>query len=273
MRGWRASVATIAALMLGASGGMAQTSGLIRLTDRDDLFGWEAVGRVDLGRDGYCTGVLIAPDQVLTAAHCVYDRARQGIAPEIIRFRAGLRDGVVIAEAGVARYAVAPGYDPVAGMQAENIRRDVALLHLSTPISAALAAPFHLSDAPAPGQRVSLVSYGRDRDKAPSWQRDCGLLWRAEGVMGFDCAVINGSSGAPVFAKDGGRARILSLVSGGNWEGGESRAYGMDLPDLVARLKQDLRAAVSHPRAANPGFRRAPVGGGSAVSGAKFARP
>lgn len=273
MNVWRISLTPLVALCLLVSGAMAQTSGLTRLTDRDDLFGWEAVGRVDLGRDGYCTGVLIAPDQVLTAAHCFFDAANRAIPAETVLFRAGLRDGLVIAQGQVARYAVASGYDPTAGMQSENVRRDVALLQLASPIPAALAAPFHLYGDAKPGQRVSLVSYGKDRDRAPSWQRDCGLLWRSGGVMGFDCAVINGSSGAPVFARDGGRARILSLVSGGEWETGERRAYGMDLPDLVAMLKRDLRAAPSVTNITSPGFRRVQVGADTAASGAKFARP
>ena len=35
---------------------------------------WEAVGRLDRKGEGFCTGALIAPDIVLTAAHCLYDR-------------------------------------------------------------------------------------------------------------------------------------------------------------------------------------------------------
>ncbi|GAW34665.1 glutamyl endopeptidase precursor [Roseovarius sp. A-2] len=269
----RRILGVVAALCLASGGAMAQSSGLTRLTDRDDLFGWEAVGRVDIGRSGFCTGVLIAPDQVLTAAHCVFDRAKQPVEAAKIRFRAGLRDGEVIAESGVTGYVTAPGYDPRDGMQAQNIRNDAALLRLATPISSALAAPFVVHERPRDGERVSVVSYGRDRDKAPSWQRECNMLWRAEGIMAFDCDVIFGSSGAPVFARHGSRARILSLVSGGQWKSTEKRAYGMDLPALIPTLKRDLRTATAGQASVNPGFTRVQVGTGKRASGARFAKP
>ena len=268
-RGLHIAAFAVAVLATQASAG----SGLIRLTDRDDLFGWEAVGRIEIGTNSYCTGVLISPHLVLTAAHCVYDRELQAVRAEDLTFRAGLRDGKTIAERKIARIAAHKGYDPQRAYGAENIRHDAALLELAEPIPTGLANPFVLHQGAGDGQRVSVVSYGQGRDDALSWQRDCGQLWSAQSLIAFDCDITFGSSGAPVFVREGSRARILSLISGGgNAHDGTQVAYGMDLAPLVSALKRDLRA-MPRAQAANTSIRRVKVGQGGGASGAKFAKP
>lgn len=251
---------------------LATPSELIRLTNRDDLLGWEAVGRIDLGQDGYCTGTLIADNIVLTAAHCVFDKQGAPLLPERIVFRAGLRDGAAIAARNVRRFVVADGYAPFDGMSAENVRRDVALLELDTPILTATASPFALHQNPRRGDDVSVVSYGRQRDDALSWERQCDILRRGQGLISFNCNVTFGSSGAPVFSDGGYRARIVSLVVGGHkTEHGTTVAYGMELPDTVDALKRKLRAtAYSTPSTANTGFRQVDVTRDGSTSGARF---
>ncbi len=276
--------AAIAALSLGLvlPGWAGANSGLVRLDDRRDLLGWEAVGRVEIAGRGYCTGVLIATDLVLTAAHCVYDRAsgRRYEAGEM-QFQAGWRLGTSIAERGVARVAAHPGYVPSRGLTAEQVSVDAALLRLDNAIPAALAAPFVLHGEAQAGERVSVVSYGQGRSETLSWQRDCGLLGRGQGLMAFDCDVTFGSSGAPVFTRQGQRARILSLVSSGGTREGAPISFGMELPPVVAELKRALRRAGPVPRTgeiAPTSARRLRVGDSQESDerpgiGARFVRP
>jgi protease YdgD len=246
-----------------AGGALADTTGLRRLTTRVDTFGWEAVGRIDVAEGGYCTGTLIAPDLVLTAAHCIFDPV-SGTArdPREVRFRAALRDGAMVAEARVARMVAMPGYQPGAPASADNIRLDVALLELADAIPSGVAAPFLIADAAVRGREISVVSYASGRDNALSLQRGCNVLGRQDGLMAFDCDVTFGSSGAPVFDWSAGRARILSIISAGNRSDEGTVAYGMALPDAVSVLKAGLRsgAGVIAPPAEETGAGTAKIG-------------
>ncbi len=246
--------------------------GLRRLTDRDDLLGWEAVGRLDLDGRGFCTGTLIAPDLVLTAAHCVYERKAKSLRPaDKILFRAGLRDGVAIAERRGLQIAAHPDYDPGQPPSIQNIRHDVALIRLTEPITSRDADPFAIHSGRNAGTEISVASYGVGRAEALSRQRSCTLLTERDDVIAFDCNVTFGSSGAPVFARVGGRGRILSLVSAGGKLDSKTVGFGMTLPQRIAELKAQLRrnpVAVPDRR-----IKRLQAGTGRNSSGARFIRP
>lgn len=266
---WRALFSGFCAVLM-LSQAFAQESGLRRLTDRDDLLGWEAVGRLDLAGQGYCTGTLIAPDLVLTAAHCVYDAKKTLYTAEKILFRAGLRDGVAIAERRALQVVAHPEYAPERGSNLENVRSDVALIRLAEPINSTDADPFILHSGTGHGAQISVTSYGQGRDEALSRQRHCNLLLEERDIMVIDCNVTFGSSGAPVFSLVGGRGRILSIISGGGNFGGERVAFGMALTDRVSELKAALRRMpVTAP---DRQIKRLRLGTGDRASGAKFLR-
>ncbi|SLN23930.1 Trypsin [Roseivivax jejudonensis] len=255
------------AVALACPGTALAQAGLDALDRRSELLGWEAVGRLDMPH-GTCTATLIAADVVLTAAHCLH--GLDADAP--VRFRAGLSHGRAVSERQLAGWVMPERYrtDRGALERTESVGLDVALGRLDAPISTTDADPFLVLTDEARGDALSVVSYGRGRLDAPSRQGTCRIRQRfTHEVLGFDCDVTFGSSGAPVFARQGRRMRILSVVSAGDGV----RAFGPRVAGRIAPLQAALDRDVPAP-ASTTGIKRLRVGEGRAgASGARFVRP
>jgi len=248
----------------------AQDSRLMRMDTTDAGRQWQAVGRLDVNGDGFCTGALIAPDLVLTAAHCLYDSdTKAPIRPETIEFLAGWRNGRASAYRTVRRAVVHPEYIYDGQASTDRVRNDIALLQLQRPIRNTTVIPFETDVRPRKGARIGVVSYAHDRAEAPSLQDVCAVMSRQQGVLVMSCDVDFGSSGAPVFSFDGDTPRIVSVVSAKAEVNGERVSLGAALAEELDLLQAQLTGIQTGGRLP-PGVGRVKVGEGRNSTGAKF---
>ncbi len=262
------------AWVLAAVAAQAEDSALRTFQTSDDGRGWEAVGRLDIGGKGFCTGTLIAPDQVLTAAHCLFDKVTKArIDPSLIQFLPGLRNGRALAYRGVRRAVPDPDYVHTGAVTAANSRHDLAILQLDQPIRSTSIIPFTVASTLTAGTEVGVVSYARDRAEAPSLQQVCSILGEEEGVLVLSCNVDYGSSGAPIFRISNGVAQIVSVVSAKAELDGRQVALGTSLDEPLAQIRAEMAAEQGGFQTAPPSQVRVMAPGQRSSGGAKFVRP
>ncbi len=180
----------------------------------DKIPGWEAVGRVTFSRTGAgytCTGTLVAPDKVLTAAHCVSLQFDKGpSAARNLIFQAGKSGTSVVEVKGVARISYHPGYEPGAGLR-NNIPHDIAVLHLVAPMEK--VTPMPIAKVHERVETVSYLAHRANGRNPPRLTEDCQQRALTARVLEVACRAIQGNSGAGVILEEDDGKKLVAVIS------------------------------------------------------------
>jgi len=183
---------------------------------------WHAVGKLQASAGNLhtsCTGTMIGPATVLTAAHCLINpRTQNYFLASSLHFLLGYDGGNFTGHARGASLSVAPGYD--LKNPARSYGSDWAVVTLEKPLISPDRVLRLRTETPAVGINVATGGYGQDHALILKADTACRVVGAAKDGQGralvqHDCAATRGVSGAPLMAQDTAGWHVIGVVVAG----------------------------------------------------------